>query len=111
MNFPFFHHLKASVPNFFYNVAAAVPMKQRLSVFDREDSDEDDGPSAASDVSRVNAQLSRRNAVLEQSMAAAATDDIYDYDGAYDSFKAKEVTTHKLSQAASTREAPVRIID
>mgnify|MGYP006201211441 CR=1 FL=1 len=78
-------------------------------MFDRDDSD-DEGPAVSNDVTRVNAQLAKRNALLEKSMATAASEepDIYDYDGAYDSFKRQETSKHQLSQAtAASREAPV----
>ena len=79
-------------------------------MFDRDDSDEDSS-AVSNDVSRVNAQLARRNAILEQTMSAAANaePDIYDYDGAYDSFKAKEQAKHQLSQPIALKDAPVRI--
>lgn len=83
-------------------------------MFDREDSDDDIGPAVLNEVSRVNAQLAKRNAMLEKTMATAAFEepDIYDYDGAYDSFKAQGVSKHQLSQAtSSSREAPVCALD
>ncbi len=94
-----------------FNVVSTAPpaqIKPRLSMFDRDDSDEDSS-AVSNDVSRVNAQLARRNAVLEQTMSAAASaePDIYDYDGAYDSFKAKEQAKHQLSQPIASKEAPV----
>jgi len=81
-------------------------------MFDRDDSDEEEGSVVNNDVSRVNAQLAKRNAQLEKTMATAASEepDIYDYDGAYDSFKAQETSKHQLSQATTaSREAPVRV--
>ena len=76
-----------------------------------DDSDEDDN-TGGNDVSRVNAQLARRNAanVVAMNATLAAEDpSIYDYDGAYDSFKAEKVTTHHLSQSIATQEAPVSL--
>lgn len=95
----------------FHDAAPPAQIKPRLSMFDRDDSD-DDNSTATNDVSRVNAQLAKRNTVLEQTMSAAvnAEPDIYDYDGAYDSFKAKEQAKHSLSQPIATKEAPVSIL-
>jgi hypothetical protein len=56
----------------------------------------------------VNAQLAKQNEKAASLLEAAALDDssIYDYDGAYDSFKAPKAV-HHLSQQTTSSEAPV----
>lgn len=85
-------------------------MKPRLQVFSRDDSDDEESSAPANDIARVNAQLAKRSSVIAPVIVGDDDPSIYDYDGAYDSFKAPDKVTHQLSQASSSsREAPVRI--
>lgn len=89
-------------------VAQAVAKPRALQVFSRDDSDDEESSAPANDIARVNAQLAKRSSVIAPVIVGDGDPSIYDYDGAYDSFKAPDKVTHQLSQAtSSSREAPV----
>ena len=110
------------------STASAAPMVKRphLAAFDLDDDDNDDDnydgrdekgrqdkkerQTGRSDISRVNQSLYSRAApaaVNNNSITSGGGDDAmldsaFDYDGAYDSFKAETVAkSHALSQSAS----------
>jgi hypothetical protein len=100
----------------FYNESACsnqfiVPLK--VSAFASAANDDSDDDSSLKDVSRVNSLLTRRSAASERaatkihSDALAEDPSAFEYDNAYDSFKAVEVKSHALSQSTTNQEAPV----
>lgn len=59
----------------------------------------------------MNAQLARRSCVIAPTIVGDDDPSIYDYDGAYESFKAPDKVSHQLSQAdTKSREPPVRVL-
>lgn len=91
-----------------------VPLK--VSAFASATNDDSDDDSSLKDVSRVNSLLTRRSAASERaatkiySDALAEDPSAFEYDDAYDSFKAVEVKSHALSQSNANNEAPVSSI-
>lgn len=88
-----------------------VPLK--VSAFASASNDDSDDDSNLKDVSRVNSLLTQRSAASERaatkiySDALAEDPSAFQYDDAYDSFKATEVKSHALSQSITNPEAPV----
>lgn len=74
---------------------------RKIGIF-KDDLEDDDEDGVNNDIDRVNLQLRKQNNMgMEKLAASTAVDDIYDYDGAYDTFKAAEVTSHPLSRASA----------
>ncbi len=82
---------------------------RKVGIF-KDDLEDDDDDGINNDIDRVNLQLRKRNNLgMEKLAAATATDDIYDYDGAYDTFKAAEVTSHPLSRVSTDQPVFISI--
>eukprot|EP01038_Epipyxis_sp_PR26KG_P010691 gene10691-14357_t len=82
-----------------------VPLKRPVLASAFRDELESDDDNLESDRQRVNLQLQKRSKTAMDSMTNAlsgADVSIYDYDGAYDTFKAAEITSHPLSSNMTT---------
>jgi hypothetical protein len=79
---------------------ARRPVLSMFSSLEEDDDDEDEGDGGA--INRANLELSRRAAACDMSLleppgGAAGSEDIYDYDGAYDEFKQDQLQKNQAS--------------